>query len=137
MLALVLSLCVSAESGNTLQFDAWVETGDIVASFFGHDHINSFTANYKGIDLTCVPTVGCNSYSNDLNRGVGLITLDENNPEGYTYKLIKMFDMALAKGSNIPSSEGGHSKFYYGFIKVVSMFLTSVKKLLSYFIYNV
>lgn len=99
------------------QFDAWVETGDVIASFFGHDHINSYTVGYKGIDLTCVPTVGCNSYSNELNRGVGLLTLDENNPENYEYQLINMFDMALAEGSRIPNVNGGHSKLYYMLMK--------------------
>lgn len=108
------------------QFDAWVETGDIVASFFGHDHVNSYTTNYKGIDLTSVPTVGCNSYSNEINRGVGLITLNENDPQNYSYELIHMYDMALAEGSEIPNADGAKSTVYYRFMQLVDKLLKAI-----------
>lgn len=108
------------------QFDSWLKTGDIIASFYGHDHINSYTTNFKGIDITSVPTVGCNSYSNALNRGVGLITLDENNPKAYTYDIIYMFDLAIAEGSQIPTVEGGKSVFYYRIIKMFNQLFTTI-----------
>lgn len=115
------------------QFDAWVETGDVMATFYGHDHINSFTTTYEGIDITTVPTVGCNSYSNDMNRGVGLITLDENDLTTYEYEVLPMYDFALAEGSKILDCEGALSKTSYQFNKFMAEFLTKLHSLFSGF----
>jgi hypothetical protein len=115
------------------QFDAWVETGDVMATFYGHDHVNSFTTSYEGIDITTVPTVGCNSYSNDMNRGVGLITLDENDLSTYEYKVLPMYDFALAEGSKILDCEGALSKTSYQFNKFMADFLTKLHNLVSGF----
>ena len=62
------------------QFDALVEQGT-VAVFSGHDHINTFTVEYKGVDI--VNTAGCtfHSYGQDYNRGARLITLYEGKTE--------------------------------------------------------
>ncbi len=115
------------------QFDAWVETGDVMATFYGHDHVNSFTTTYEGIDITTVPTVGCNSYSNDMNRGVGLITLDENDLSTYEYEVLPMYDFALAEGSKILDCEGALSKISYQFNKFMADFLTKLHELVSGF----
>jgi len=115
------------------QFDAWVETGDVMATFYGHDHVNSFTTTYEGIDITTVPTVGCNSYSNDMNRGVGLITLDENDLTTYEYEVLPMYDFALAEGSKILDCEGALSKTSYQFNKFMADFLTKLHSLFSGF----
>ena len=34
------------------QFESWKKTGDIVAAFFGHDHVNTFVAEIDGITST-------------------------------------------------------------------------------------
>lgn len=115
------------------QFDAWVETGDVMATFYGHDHVNDFTTTYEGIDITTVPTVGCNSYSNDINRGVGLITLDENDLSTYEYEALRMYDFALAEGSQILDCEGALSKTSYQFNKFMDTFLTKLHELVSGF----
>jgi len=115
------------------QFDAWVETGDVMATFYGHDHVNDFTTSYKGIDITTVPTVGCNSYSNDINRGVGLITLDENDLTTYEYEALRMYDFALAEGSQILECEGALSKISYQFNKFMDSFLAKLHELASGF----
>ena len=99
------------------QLDAWLEVGDVIAEFNGHDHVNSFMTNIRGVDVTNVPTVGCNSYFKDINRGAGLITLHEDDVKNYDYEQIRMYDLALAEGSNIPNVEGGKIKPYYGLIK--------------------
>lgn len=99
------------------QFDALVETGDVLGTFYGHDHTNDFTVEYQGIDITTVPTVGCNSYSEDLTRGFGLITLNEADLTTYDYETIYMFDMALEEGSLLTQVDGGNSSFHYTFIK--------------------
>ncbi len=115
------------------QMAAWLETGDVMATFYGHDHVNDFTTTYEGIDITTVPTVGCNSYSNDINRGVGLITLDENDLSTYEYEALRMYDFALAEGSKIPECDGALSTFEYMFYKVVDQFLTALHKMASVF----
>ena len=116
--------CPSHMNGG--QMDAWLETGDVVATFYGHDHINDFTTNYKGIDITTVPTVGCNSYSNNINRGVGLITLDESDLSTYEYEALRMYDFALAEGSKILDCDGALSKFEYKFFKLMDEILTKI-----------
>lgn len=108
------------------QFESWVKTGDIIASFHGHDHINYYTTSYEGIDINCVPSVGCNAYSNELVRGVGLLTLDENDTDSYKYELINMFDMALSENSTILNADGAKSKAYYTFIKIINKFFMAI-----------
>ena len=115
------------------QMDAWLETGDVMATFYGHDHVNDFTTTYEGIDITTVPTVGCNSYSNDINRGVGLITLDENDLSTYEYEALRMYDFALAEGSQILDCEGALSKTSYQLNKFMDTFLTKLHELVSGF----
>lgn len=99
------------------QFDSLVATGDVLATIHGHDHINDFTVNYQGIDIVTVPSVGCNSYSNDLTRGVGLITLNEDDLTTYSYETVYMFDMALEEGSELTKVDGGMSKFTATFMR--------------------
>lgn len=61
------------------QFESWKKTGDIIAAFFGHDHVNDFHINVDGIDL--YQTLGAGYCTYGLERGGRLIVLDENNPE--------------------------------------------------------
>lgn len=116
--------CPSYVNGG--QMDAWLETGDVMATFHGHDHVNDFTTNYEGIDITTVPTVGCNSYSNNINRGVGLITLDEKDLTTYEYEALRMYDFALAEGSSILECEDALSKFEYTFYKFADILLNAL-----------
>lgn len=108
------------------QMDAWLEVGDVMGTFYGHDHVNDFVTNYKGVDITTVPTVGCNSYANNINRGVGLITLDENDLTTYEYEALRMYDFALAEGSQILDCDGALSKFGYQFYKFLDEVLTAI-----------
>ena len=62
------------------QFEALVEQGT-VAVFSGHDHINTFTINYKGVDIVNTPGCTFHSYGQDYNRGARLITLYEGKTE--------------------------------------------------------
>ncbi len=59
------------------QFAAWRDVGDVKAAFFGHDHVNSFTAKLDGIDLTACPGATYASYNSDDARGVRIIEIDE------------------------------------------------------------
>lgn len=73
-IALNESPCPSTVNGG--QFDAIVNQGDVVAMFFGHDHVNNFVVEYKGVDLVNTPGVGFNSYG-DEGRGVRIIDIKE------------------------------------------------------------
>ncbi len=72
---------------NNGQYDAMLETGDVLATVSGHDHENTFEIDYKGIKIINTPTVGFNAY-NDINIGSRVFIIDENEPENFeTYCL--------------------------------------------------
>ncbi|MGN1479590.1 MAG: metallophosphoesterase, partial [Acutalibacteraceae bacterium] len=68
------------------QFEAMLAQGDVKAMFFGHNHANTFGVRYKGIDLIETPAAGFNL--SDENRGVRVITLNENDTSTYETHLI-------------------------------------------------
>ena len=114
------------------QLDAWVETGDVIAEFHGHDHNNSFNVNIKGVDIINVPGVGGVSYTKEVSRGAGLITLNEKNPEKYKYELVHFYDIALDKDSQICNTETAKSRTHYFFVKVLDTMVTSIFKILHF-----
>lgn len=59
------------------QFAAWREAGDVKAAFFGHDHVNSYTARLDGIDLVACPGATFTSYNEEDARGVRIVEIDE------------------------------------------------------------
>ena len=63
--------------------NTFAEQGDVVASFFGHNHYRSDTINRFGIDLVYTPTVGFNEFGPGRERGARVITLNENDPSTY------------------------------------------------------
>ena len=72
---------------NNGQFDAMLETGDVLATVSGHDHENTFEIDYKGIKIINTPTIGFNAY-NDINVGSRVFVINENDPENFeTYCL--------------------------------------------------
>lgn len=60
------------------QFDSWKKMGDIVAAFFGHDHVNDFVVEKDGILL--VQTLSAGYWTYGMERGGREIILQENNP---------------------------------------------------------
>lgn len=66
------------ENNHRNQFESWKKTGDIVAAFFGHDHVNDFHINIDGINL--YQTLGAGYFTYGKERGGRLIILDEKNP---------------------------------------------------------
>ena len=72
---------------NNGQFDAMLETGDVLATVSGHDHENTFEIDYKGIKIINTPTIGFYAY-NDINVGSRVFIIDEKEPESFeTYCL--------------------------------------------------
>lgn len=68
------------------QFESWKKTGDIVAAFFGHDHVNTFVAEVDGIKL--IQTIGAGYHTYGKERGGRLIVLHENSTDFDTETLI-------------------------------------------------
>ena len=63
------------------QFESWKKTGDIVAAFFGHDHVNSFIAELDGIKL--IQTIGAGYHTYGKEHGGRLIVLSENDSKSF------------------------------------------------------
>ena len=63
---------------NVGQVDAFLEKGEVLGLYVGHDHINSFVADYKGIDLGYAQGAGFNVYGPGYERGVRVFNVDEN-----------------------------------------------------------
>jgi len=73
---------------NSGQFDSWKKTGDVVAAFFGHDHMNDFVGEVDGIILGQCKTSGFRPYGDGLMQGVRIIDIQENEPESIYTKMI-------------------------------------------------
>jgi hypothetical protein len=80
---------------NNGQFDSWVEQGDVVAAFFGHDHVNDFVTTLQGVDLVMTPGVGVYDYGNGYQRGVRVIELDVADTTSYTTRSVHYSDFDL------------------------------------------
>lgn len=63
---------------NTGEIDAFLEKKEVEGLFVGHDHNNSFVADYKGIKLGYTQGCGFNVYGPGHNRGVRIFDLNEN-----------------------------------------------------------
>jgi len=75
--------CPSAT--NAGQFTAMKNQGDVVAMFFGHDHVNTFEVAYQGIDLVNSPGITFGSYGSEV-RGCREIVISETDPRNYETK---------------------------------------------------
>lgn len=106
--------CPSNKNGG--QFDSWLQTGDIVAAFFGHDHVNDFAGVYKGIHLVATPAVTFYSYGN--HRGVRTITLDEENPSTFTSEILTFADLTDLKVKNLYKANHGYYEYKYRFLPI-------------------
>lgn len=63
---------------NSGEIDAFLEKGEMLGLFVGHDHNNSFVSKYKGIDLGYTQGAGFNVYGPGHKRGVRIFDIDEN-----------------------------------------------------------
>lgn len=108
--------------GNDGEWDAFVERGDVLGCAFGHDHINSFVVNHKGVDMIQTPGATYNSYGNDIVRGVRILTIDENDPWTYETYVLTAAQLAQIEGSKLPEITG-KSVFRYSAVNMLSKFL--------------
>lgn len=80
------------------QFDAFVETGDVVATFSGHDHLNSFTVEKDGVDIVNTPGCSFGSYGNPATRGIRMLTINEADTSVYKSELLTISEYVLNDG---------------------------------------
>ncbi|MDR1465493.1 MAG: metallophosphoesterase [Oscillospiraceae bacterium] len=80
------------------EYKALKDSGNVVAMFFGHDHVNTFELKKADApDLVNSPTTGFGSYG-DENRGVRIITIKESDPTNYTTEVVTYQDFYEAHG---------------------------------------
>lgn len=115
---------------NDGQWDAFVERGDVMALFTGHDHVNNFTTTVNGIDSVSVSGSTYTSYGKNYMRGVKIVNLDENKPFSYEAHTVYNFDLALKKGSKIPGNDG-FTRTDYVVAKGINGFLRVLTRLLN------
>lgn len=79
---------------NSGMFNAMLHRGDVRGLFVGHDHINTYSGNYYGIELGYSPATGFAPYGLDgldknKLRGARVFTLEEGAEDVYTGSEIK------------------------------------------------
>lgn len=73
----------------TGQYEAWLEQGDVLGAYFGHDHINTFVGKTKdGIELGYNGGFGFATYGDPGERYARIFDLKENDIENYTHQTI-------------------------------------------------
>lgn len=77
---------------NSGQFESWKKQGDVIAAFFGHDHMNDFCGKVDGILLCQNKCSGFHIYGDGLKQGVRLVTLDEYDPGKIETKMYRYRD---------------------------------------------
>lgn len=80
---------------NAGQFESWKKMGDVKAAFFGHDHLNDFTAYVDGIMLGQNKTSGFCCYTDGARSLVRIITVHEENPEKIESKVYHFRELGL------------------------------------------
>ncbi len=82
-----------ASDVNSGQFDSWLRQGDVMAAFFGHDHVNDFESAYQGIDLVYTSGVGFYAYGKGDEHGVRMIELSQSDPGRYATRMLYYKDL--------------------------------------------
>ncbi len=78
---------------NDGQFDALVETGDVLAMFTGHDHTNAFGVRHKDIDIYTSPTTRYKGIAYTTQYGYRVVEIDENDTSVYETRVVRLYDL--------------------------------------------
>ena len=78
---------------NDGQFDALVETGDVLAMFTGHDHTNAFGVRYKAIDIYTSPMTRYKGLAYTTQYGYRVVEIDENDTTSYDTRVERLYDV--------------------------------------------
>ncbi len=81
--------CSEALTKVTGQYESWLETGDIIGAFFGHDHVNNFYGRTDdGILLGYNGGTGFSTYGRGGERSTRIFVIDEKDPANFeTYEV--------------------------------------------------
>lgn len=83
---------------NSGEIDAFLEKGEVLGVFAGHDHNNSFVAKYKGLDLGYTQGAGFNVYGPGLKRGVRVFNISQSGE--YSTKTVTYGELCPGKTAN-------------------------------------
>ena len=78
---------------NDGQFDALVETGDVLAMFTGHDHTNAFGVRNQGIDIYTSPMTRYKGLAYTTQYGYRVVEIDENDTSTYKTRVERLYDV--------------------------------------------
>ena len=78
---------------NDGQFDALVETGDVLAMFTGHDHTNAFGVRNQNIDIYTSPMTRYKGLAYTTQYGYRVVEIDENDTSTYTTRVERLYDV--------------------------------------------
>lgn len=88
--------CPSSENNGL--FDAFDQNGDVFLAISGHDHLNTFIASLRGIDLASVPGCTYTGYGSNESRGARLFRFTEHSIRDYETLLIPFSDYTPPAG---------------------------------------
>ena len=81
--------CEHPELVITGQYEAWLEQGDVMGAYFGHDHINTFVGKTEdGIELGYNGGFGFAAYGDEGERYARIFDFEENDVTNYSHKTI-------------------------------------------------
>lgn len=125
----------SISAKNVGFYEAWVEKGDIIAAFFGHDHNNDYIGKTDdGIVMGYCRGAGFHVYGEGTKRGVRSFTFHEDDLKNFETESIYYQDIVSTEMpvmpvySNIPWHEN-----YNLFLGVETFFTHIVNALKSFF----
>ena len=78
---------------NDGQFDALVETGDVLAMFTGHDHTNAFGVRNQNIDIYTSPMTRYKGLAYTTQYGYRVVEIDEKDTSTYETRVERLYDV--------------------------------------------
>lgn len=78
---------------NDGQFDALVETGDVLAMFTGHDHTNAFGVRNQSIDIYTSPMTRYKGLAYTTQYGYRVVEIDEKDTSTYETRVERLYDV--------------------------------------------
>lgn len=78
---------------NDGQFDALVETGDVLAMFTGHDHTNAFGVRNQNIDIYTSPMTRYKGLAYTTQYGYRVVEIDEKDTTKYETRVERLYDV--------------------------------------------
>ena len=83
------NICCENPKKSTGQYEAWVEKGDLIGAYFGHDHVNTFVGKTEdGIVLGYNGGFGFDTYGDEDERYARIYDFREKDVAAYTQKTL-------------------------------------------------